>query len=130
MYGRTNRPVLSIQPIVLDVTPLNNDDHVRIVVLSTYRMNRYDQTATVMPYADNNRPLRRYNNGPARLVEEPWLPDVFKGVESRRARSLRMGYDAIRAAKVAFPEPLPELLYHRPKRKGRACGSRYRVMLP
>lgn len=58
------------------------------------------------------------------------LPRWSPHIESRRDRSLRMGYDAIRAAKVDYPEPLPERLYHRPKRKGRACGSRYRVMLP
>lgn len=113
----------------------------RIVVRSTERYLIDDttptvascdwQTADVFPWPSNNAPSlpHRYTNNPRQhLFIVP--RDLFKGVESRRARSLRMGYNAIRAAKVAYPEPLPERLYHRPKRKGRACGSRYRVMLP
>lgn len=130
MYGTTNRPY-EIHPIVVIVT-----SNVTGTVVYRYGISNFG-SADILTYAPrNNFPSlpHRYTNDPKPFEDYPFLVpkfrDLFKGVESRRDRSLRMGYDAIRAAKVDFPEPLPERLYHRPKRKGRACGSRYRVLLP
>lgn len=82
-------------------------------------------TTTIIPWREPDTQTWPSNNQPV-LPAKHFYPTP---IETRTQRSARMGYAAIRAAKLDYPEPLPERLYHRPKRKGRACGSRYRVML-
>lgn len=57
-------------------------------------------------------------------LREPERPRLTKN-QVARARS----HDAIQAARGRVLPALEERQYHRPKRVGRACGSRHRVMI-
>jgi len=71
-------------------------------------------------------------------VNEPWadtLPYAVRlaATETFRERQLRITRERSRIAiflmKLLLPAPLPERLYDRERRVGRAIESRYRVML-
>lgn len=57
-------------------------------------------------------------------------PPPLTKAEARRARSVAAGRESARHMWFAGRAPLVREQYHRPKRKGRACGSAHRVMIP
>jgi hypothetical protein len=58
-----------------------------------------------------------------------FIRDAETALQARRRRAREASVAAIREARLRAPGRLEERLYDRPRRKGRACGSRHRVML-
>lgn len=63
----------------------------------------------------------------------PLIERFIRDAETAKEKRVRLAKErsraTIREARLSPPCQLEERQYHRPKRTGRACGSRYRVML-
>lgn len=91
---------------------------------------RYSQNTTAYY---TNEPITTLYYGSSGNSISAAVESFGRAVETDKARRLRVSRErtelAIQAARLAPTPAMPEKLFDRPRRVGRACGSRHRVML-
>lgn len=100
-YAQSNRPILSTS---------------RIVSLNVATDISFDDP---FPFFDNN----------LSSTTRSFVRDLETAMDRRRRVARERSRAAIQTLRRVPPEALEERLFHRPRRTGRACGSRHRVML-